>query len=221
MNRAIQAMTAAAVISAAGSALLAADQEQRWEGSWHNETFGSTGSAVADIEITGSDVSFSLDLGGFVFGVGDPPPIVATGVLNGDGTMTLNEVVGNAVYGTVIGEADDTGNFSLCLSDASGGFFDLIEIRGTWTSTEFRTRYDIFQTVGGSVFATGTFNMDFVPPPCFCDVSGNGVLNVDDIEQFVSGFLAGDLGAGDCDGTGVLNVDDIECFVSCFLDGCG
>ncbi len=215
------AWTAAVLVSTAAAAALSADQQQRWEGSWFNETFSSTGSAEADIAITGNDVSFSLDLGGFVFGVGDPPPVVATGVLNGDGTMTLNEVVGNAVYGSVIGEADDAGNFSLCLSDASDGFFELIEIRGTWNSTEFRTRYDIYQNAGGPVFATGTFEMDFVPPPCPCDVDGSGTLNLDDLGLWVDGFLTSDLGVADCDGNEILNFDDIDCFVACFLAGCG
>ncbi|GJM18184.1 MAG: hypothetical protein DHS20C14_03970 [Phycisphaeraceae bacterium] len=54
---------------------------------------------------------------------------------------------------------------------------------------------------------------------CFADCDGTGVLNVDDIECFVTAFLGDDL-AADCDASGVLNVDDIECFVDGFLGGC-
>ncbi|GJM19469.1 MAG: hypothetical protein DHS20C14_16820 [Phycisphaeraceae bacterium] len=57
------------------------------------------------------------------------------------------------------------------------------------------------------------------PAGAFCDCDNNGVLNVDDIDCFVSGFLGGDLATADCDGNGSLNVDDIDCFVSCFLAG--
>ncbi len=56
-------------------------------------------------------------------------------------------------------------------------------------------------------------------PPCPADLDDNGVLNFDDIDAFVSAFLAADPLA-DCDGTGVLNFDDIDCFVASFLDGC-
>ncbi len=55
--------------------------------------------------------------------------------------------------------------------------------------------------------------------PCVADLDGNGVLNFDDIDAFVSGFLAGDLVA-DLDGNGVLNFDDIDAFVNGFLAGC-
>ncbi|GJM18196.1 MAG: hypothetical protein DHS20C14_04090 [Phycisphaeraceae bacterium] len=54
--------------------------------------------------------------------------------------------------------------------------------------------------------------------PADCDA--NGVLNVDDIDCFVTAFLAGDL-AADMDANGVLNVDDIDAYVTAFLAGCG
>ncbi len=47
-----------------------------------------------------------------------------------------------------------------------------------------------------------------------------GTLNIDDIDAFVTGFIAGDLDTADCDGNGSLNIDDIDCFVAAFLDGC-
>ncbi|GJM19766.1 MAG: hypothetical protein DHS20C14_19790 [Phycisphaeraceae bacterium] len=57
--------------------------------------------------------------------------------------------------------------------------------------------------------------------PCNpADLNADGVLNVDDIEAFVTAFLSADL-AADCDANTVLNVDDIECFVAAFLAGCG
>ncbi len=69
-----------------------------------------------------------------------------------------------------------------------------------------------------SVDGFGTFRVTFVDP-CPADLDGNGVLNLDDIDAFVAGFLAGDL-AVDLDGNGTLNVDDIDAFVSAFVAGC-
>ena len=54
---------------------------------------------------------------------------------------------------------------------------------------------------------------------CPCDTDGNGSLNVDDVDGFVTGFLS-NTAAGDCDGNGTWNVDDVDCFIVCFLAGC-
>ncbi|MEQ8769207.1 MAG: Ig-like domain-containing protein [Phycisphaerales bacterium] len=55
--------------------------------------------------------------------------------------------------------------------------------------------------------------------PCLADIDGNGILNFDDIDAFIAGFLGGDLVA-DLDGNGILNFDDIDAFVASFLAGC-
>jgi len=54
---------------------------------------------------------------------------------------------------------------------------------------------------------------------CPADLDGNGLLNFDDIDLFVNGFLSGDLIA-DLDDNGTLNFDDIDAFVGSFLGGC-
>lgn len=46
-----------------------------------------------------------------------------------------------------------------------------------------------------------------------------GVLNLDDIDVFVTAFLSGNHIA-DLDGNGIANIDDIDAFVTAFLDGC-
>ncbi len=50
-------------------------------------------------------------------------------------------------------------------------------------------------------------------------VAPYGALNLDDVDAFVAGFLAGGLIA-DCDANTNLNLDDIDCFVAAFLAGC-
>ncbi len=57
------------------------------------------------------------------------------------------------------------------------------------------------------------------PPACPADLDGNGSLNLDDIDAFVTAFLAGNLLA-DFDGTGTINIDDIDAYVAAFLAGC-
>ncbi len=64
--------------------------------------------------------------------------------------------------------------------------------------------------VGSIAAATGCNEADF---------TGDGILNVDDIDAFVAAFLAGDL-AADVDGSGSINIDDIDAFVAAFLAGC-
>ncbi|GJM19980.1 MAG: hypothetical protein DHS20C14_21930 [Phycisphaeraceae bacterium] len=54
---------------------------------------------------------------------------------------------------------------------------------------------------------------------CGSDCSNDGILNVDDIECFVTGFVVGS-SAADCTGDGSLNVNDIECFITGFMSGC-
>ena len=54
---------------------------------------------------------------------------------------------------------------------------------------------------------------------CLADIDGNGTLNIDDVDAFVTAFLASDL-AADIDGNGTLNIDDVDAFVAAFLAGC-
>ena len=71
--------------------------------------------------------------------------------------------------------------------------------------------------VGGDWQGPGTTECN---DSCPADCDESGVLNLDDIDCFVSGFLAVDTAIADCDGNGVLNLDDIDCFVAAFLAGC-
>lgn len=57
------------------------------------------------------------------------------------------------------------------------------------------------------------------PAPCPCDLTGDDVLNLDDIDMFATAFISGDL-AADLTGDGVLNLDDIAAFADCFVAGC-
>ncbi|MEQ8768987.1 MAG: immunoglobulin domain-containing protein [Phycisphaerales bacterium] len=54
----------------------------------------------------------------------------------------------------------------------------------------------------------------------FADCDASGVINLDDLDCFVAGFLGSDLATADCDDNGTINLDDIDCFVASFLGGC-
>lgn len=51
------------------------------------------------------------------------------------------------------------------------------------------------------------------------DLDQNGVLNLDDVNAFAQGFVAGDLIA-DVDVNGSLNLDDVNLFAQAFVAGC-
>jgi hypothetical protein len=86
-----------------------------WTGSWNNATFGSTGPARAVIttDTATRRITFSLDLDGQVFGLGNPPAetfagtydttrYTVTGPSATFGTLTLNVAVGD---GAITGSA--------------------------------------------------------------------------------------------------------------------
>lgn len=55
--------------------------------------------------------------------------------------------------------------------------------------------------------------------PCPADCDGSGQISIDDVDCFVTSFLA-QLPAADCDGSGQISIDDIDCFVAAYLAGC-
>ena len=88
-----------------------------------------------------------------------------------------------------------------------------------------------FDAVGGETYvvqagvASGAGGVSAItvccdcPAPCACDLNGDGVLNLDDIDLFAEAFVGGDP-AADMDGNGVFNLDDITVFARCFVAGC-
>lgn len=61
-----------------------------WQGTWRNTRFGSTGSAAVVVSvIDASSFSFSLNLGGNIFGCPTPPPVAAV-ITAGEGANHWN-----------------------------------------------------------------------------------------------------------------------------------
>ena len=144
-----------------------------YDGQWDNNTFGSTGSAALTIEYMGGGVlSGTLDLGGFVFGQGDPDPVSFTAMLAGD-AVTLDPF-SNDTYGDVSGGIDDMGNLSIDLVNPAFGVFSLVELRGTAIGDSIQFDYEIFDAAGP--FAVGEINLRFVPPASSLALMGLGGL---------------------------------------------
>ncbi|HHN78643.1 MAG TPA: hypothetical protein ENK11_08240 [Phycisphaerales bacterium] len=62
-------------------------------------------------------------------------------------------------------------------------------------------------------------SLDCTSPHCPADLNGDGVLDLNDIQAFVDGFLTQDPIA-DLNGDGVLDLTDVNLFVTAFLNGC-
>src|SRR5687768_5185021 len=74
-------------------------QVSDYTGFWLNQTFGSTGNATAQINRNLPNVSFTLDLDGNVFGGTNPTPLILSGTVNPNSSVTFNPVVDHPTYG--------------------------------------------------------------------------------------------------------------------------
>lgn len=149
-----------------------------YEGQWDNTTFGSSGAASMLIEsLGGADISITIDLDGFVFGGDDPDPFVITGSVGPTG-FTPDPFMSDG-FGTMSGGVDENGNVSIDLTDAAGGAFSLVTLRGTAMNDAFEIDYSIFTPNSPTApFAVGELNMYLVPSPGGMALFGLGGLLV-------------------------------------------
>lgn len=97
---------------------------------------------------------------------------------------------------------------------------------GTSTGGPFTLSGTIGQHDASTPLSGGTFTLQpgfwpgaLLAPACPTDVNGDGVLDLGDIQAFVSLFLAGDI-AADFNPDGVLDLGDVQAFAAAFLAGC-
>lgn len=143
-----------------------------YEGSWTNQTFGSTGAAHGVLNISPPTISFSLDLDGNVFGGTDPTPLVLTGTLNPDMSATFNPVVGHPTYGDVTGSATATGQLSATGTNIPNQFITGFSMSGQFTPAAINMTYTVTFPQGAP--ANGIIQMNVVPEP----LSAGGVWAV-------------------------------------------
>jgi hypothetical protein len=71
-----------------------------YAGDWFNTTFGSTGTATAEVTLDGTTVTVTMELGGNVFGVGTTDPVVLVfDVASEPPYETASGLFGDAVIG--------------------------------------------------------------------------------------------------------------------------
>ncbi|QNN20841.1 hypothetical protein HED60_00675 [Planctomycetales bacterium ZRK34] len=135
-------------------------------GGWHNITFGSTGDASANVQITGpTAVTVSLDLDGNVFGGSDPTPLVLMGAIQMDGSVLFDDVMGHPTYGDVSGASiSPTGDVSAIGVNVPAVFIDTFELGGGFT-TEEHADLTYIVTFTDTSTANGTITLDRVPEP--------------------------------------------------------
>lgn len=140
----------------ASAARIAAAQqfEGRFEGEWRNTTFGSTGPAVAEVVVDAAAkvATFTLDLGGNVFGASDPDPVVTDLDLTTDGPWEgTNDLLGD--YTIMI---DTEGHLTLTAPSVPGLGMEMV-VEGDLDPDGFQLTYTISNA--GGVFAEGVVDV--------------------------------------------------------------
>ncbi len=132
-----------------------------YSGGWNNLTFSTTGdtTAVVDVQPDGT-ASFTLDLGGLVFGEFDPDPATYTSTYDADGivfTATGDEVFGTVTI-TVVANDDGTAAVTLDAQNVPTGGIETVAATGTLTSDALEMNYTIGFILGAT--ADGTFTLE-------------------------------------------------------------
>ncbi len=132
-------------------------------GQWHNTTFNSTGAATATVTTALPAVQVSLDLDGNVFGGQNPTPLVLTGSMNPDASVTFNPVTEHPTYGNVAASINSLGVLTADCT-AVPGQVATVHITGQTSPTLIDLTYGInFES--GRFDATGTIIMRATPEP--------------------------------------------------------
>ena len=126
-----------------------------WSGSWTNTTFGSTGPAAATItaDTINQTVTVVLDLGGGVFGGGDPAPVTFTIPYTAAGGSFTST---SPAYGTITATISPTGAITATLAGVPSGGITGVTFTGTITPTTLSGTALITFTGGGTATSTLT-----------------------------------------------------------------
>lgn len=127
-----------------------------WRGSWTNTTFGSTGGVSATIIVNeDGTASFTVDIGGLVFGLIDPAPKTFTGTYGSQGIIF--QAQGDDLFGDVTITISPEGEIAFQGQNIPVPGFDSVTADGTITAEETSGTYIVNFAGGGS--AQGVFNL--------------------------------------------------------------
>jgi hypothetical protein len=99
-----------------------------WEGTWDNTTFGSSGppTMAVTVDADARTAALTIDLGGSVFGAGDPGPFEVVVDL----TAALPYSVATPLLGEVTFAINNVGHFTMDAPDVPAAGIASLEIRG-------------------------------------------------------------------------------------------
>jgi len=143
-------------LSAPASAAVLSDYDGTYVGTWFNNTFSSTGAATITFASVGSNVTWTTDMDGFVFGLLDPGVVVLNGTVVA-GEIVVNQTV--ATYGTVVGTINlNSGAVNAIVNMVPGRpeFADITVAGTAVPGVSFDVTYSI-DVLGGPF--TGTLNL--------------------------------------------------------------
>lgn len=127
-----------------------------WTGSWHNETYNTTGGAtiVISVDQQAKTMSFNVDFDGNVFGGSNPPAETFTGSY----TETSLTITGHSnTFGDISATWNGDG-FSGSGQNVPAGGIDSVDFTGTVTATQISMNYTIHFSGGGTAVGTVTLN---------------------------------------------------------------
>jgi hypothetical protein len=129
-----------------------------WEGTWFNNTSQTTGPIYIEIYVNETDMSYVTytDIGGIVFGIGDPPPVTSSGSYSNTGVLSIATTGGPLLGDISINIDTDTGVVSGRAQNFPGGFPTSMSIEGTATPQAIDLVYNLIWTGSG---ANGTINL--------------------------------------------------------------
>jgi hypothetical protein len=118
-----------------------------WEGDWDNTTYGSTGPATLTVAVDpeARTATLIIDLGGSVFGEGDPEPFEFVADL----TAASPFVAATPLLGDVTFEVDAVGHFTLTALDVPGAGIASFEARGIADPEGIDLGYTVTFEAGG------------------------------------------------------------------------
>lgn len=127
-----------------------------WAGTWNNTTFGSSGPSASTISIDAPTMmlTFSLDLGGNVFGGGDPPAENFTGPISASG---FNVSGMSALFGDLTLTVDSQGNLTGSGQNIASPNVSRADFSGTVTETTMNLNYVLQLKPNGTAQGTISF----------------------------------------------------------------
>ena len=150
------AATTTTVDATAARVAAAMEYAGTYTGEWRNTTFDSTGGADMSLEVDAATATavLTLDLGGSVFGGGDPDPIVTEIDLSTAGPYAGT----NDLFDDYTLEIDTDGVFTLTAPDISQLTGMSMVVEGALDPAGFDLLYTINHPAGG-LFAEGTMTL--------------------------------------------------------------